>query len=303
MSIDFLCGRQDEQQPVPTSPLHLLCDAVLEHEYINVERGQPKSLTVLVGQKCSNNAVSISMYCPGPSPVSENGNSKADSAVSMSPQQQWAPLDEGFDGILDESSDLSTIASTELAGLSDMDDIEEQSDKDDYQKEPRGEKSDQLSCIACHRELRRDEISKQVGCDTSITADLVTWTWTPSAIFTDWRPKRCPRCERHYSIFDQEWPSRKPRKRILTNPQRQAMPVIASGIKSKSKKTASPKKSKRKCSSSTPSKATAQSRKKHSPSTQLPKNNEEGIDDLFLYESPLTPLSEFYGDEDELLKL
>ncbi|KAI8143776.1 hypothetical protein BJV82DRAFT_656721 [Fennellomyces sp. T-0311] len=284
MSIDFLCGREEQQQhQEQSSPLDLLCDAVLDAEYSKGNRS--KALTVLVGpDRKDTSAVSISMYYQESSPLSDDMSSdtKADSAVGMSPHSHeghWKEDDDEFDvdglsDLLDDQSDLSSIGSSDLAAEWSDDDEEDDVSEDNIK--PKGKSttaSEKLACIACKRELRREEISEQIGCDTSITADLVTWSWTPSALFTDWRPKRCPRCERHFTIFNQEWPNRKIKKKKKI--QKPVEPQV------KPKKTKKPKKK----------------------STPPPLKIDTDIfnnDDLF---SPLTPLSDFSGDEEELFKI
>ncbi|RCH78045.1 Histone-lysine N-methyltransferase set9, partial [Rhizopus stolonifer] len=99
---------------------------------------------------------------------------KADSAVGLSSERE---KDDLLDQFLDNISELSS---------------EEGSTK----------KQNELDCIGCHLTLQ----TNPGGTD-----ELATWTWSPSAVFIDWSPKRCPRCERHYSIFQQEWPHRKPK--------------------------------------------------------------------------------------------
>ncbi|KAI9273554.1 hypothetical protein BY458DRAFT_489414, partial [Sporodiniella umbellata] len=103
---------------------------------------------------------------------------KADSAVSLSPNKDI------LEDFLDDISDISSVSSLD--------------------------KIRQLNCIGCHRPL--ENISEQVGPDPSLIHELATWTWSPSAVFTSWCPKRCPRCERHMAIFGQEWPSRKEKR-------------------------------------------------------------------------------------------
>ena len=285
MSIDFLCGReeqqQQQQQQQSSSPLNLLCDAVLDAEY---SKGT-KALTVLVGpDRKDTSAVSISMYYQESSPLSDDMSSdtKADSAVGMSPHSHeghWKDEDnddddfdvDGLSDLLNDQSDLSSIGSADWS--------DHEQDSEDISDKPKSKATsapETLTCIACKRELRRDEISEQVGCDSSITADLVTWTWTPSALFTDWRPKRCPRCERHFTIFSQEWPNRKIKKKK----KKQQQPMVADTQHNKLKKTKKPRKT------PTP---------KLKIDTDLCSN-----DDLF---SPLTPLSDYCGDEQDLFNI
>ncbi|KAI9489535.1 hypothetical protein BDB00DRAFT_842871 [Zychaea mexicana] len=192
------------------------------------------------------------------------------------------------------------------------------------------ETNERLTCIACKRELRREEISEQVGCDTSITADLVTWTWTPSALFTDWRPKRCPRCERHFTLFAQEWPNRKEKKKkklVAATPLSSSSSPnttteagdSSSSIKS-SKKSSSVSGNKKQSSSKKKSRAAAtkrgqeqekkkqkKKRVKAKAAEALPPLKIETTDDVFdnddLFSPLLTPLSEFSGDEDDLFNV
>ncbi|CAO3589791.1 unnamed protein product [Absidia cylindrospora] len=78
-----------------------------------------------------------------------------------------------------------------------------------------GDKSG-LNCMACGRALKSETISDESAADVAVANELATWTWSPSAAFTDWRPQRCPRCERHVRVFTQEWPARKINKKKAT---------------------------------------------------------------------------------------
>jgi hypothetical protein len=69
-----------------------------------------------------------------------------------------------------------------------------------------------LDCVACGRTLNSETVSDPSAADVAVANELATWTWSPSAAFADWRPQRCPRCERHVRVFNQEWPARKIKK-------------------------------------------------------------------------------------------
>ncbi|KAI8073822.1 hypothetical protein BC940DRAFT_75261 [Gongronella butleri] len=67
-------------------------------------------------------------------------------------------------------------------------------------------------CVICDRPLKQDQkiTDTSAAADVQVANELATWTWSPSAAFTDWNPQRCPRCERHSRVFGQEWPNRHP---------------------------------------------------------------------------------------------
>lgn len=69
-----------------------------------------------------------------------------------------------------------------------------------------------LDCVACGRTLNSETVSDPSAADVAVANELATWTWSPSAAFADWRPQRCPRCERHVRVFNQEWPARNIKK-------------------------------------------------------------------------------------------
>ncbi|CAO3638006.1 unnamed protein product [Cunninghamella blakesleeana] len=74
--------------------------------------------------------------------------------------------------------------------------------------------NDVLTCVACGKTLLPETTNDPSAADVAVANELATWTWSPSAAFTDWRPKRCPRCERHHRVFSQEWPLRKIKRSI-----------------------------------------------------------------------------------------
>lgn len=245
MSIDFLCGASEKKEE-EKSPLNLLCEAV---EKVN------NTLTIFMDRGSSSSSLGG---------LTDDDGSKADSAVAVSPtltvKHEADDRRSDLDDLIDNVSELSSVASSEVESW--------WSDND----------QDVLTCIACSRVLRQEEISEQVGCDTSIAAELATWTWKPSAFFKDWRLKRCPRCERHRAIFAQEWPERKP-IRLLT--------CQAKSSSTRKRRRRAPKR---------------QNKRKELATTT--KTNERDDDSLFesdWYTSPLTPLSDFCGDEAELL--
>lgn len=284
MSIDFLCGSDEEMSPVPKDRresdcplLDLLVDAAMDAGYLDSEEqthhhhpsGQ---ITVVVNpeihrdaahrvymqqqqqqqyqhphQEQSKSNLQISKHSkesptqpdsPQSSSLDSSG-SKADSAVSLSPRLQLnsikneedeckhffrREMDDGlfeshddFDDFLDDVSDLSSVGSTELE--SEMEEVQvapaRKAKKSASPLSVHGHRQRQASlvCIACSRPLKKEDISEQLGADVSVTNELATWNWSPSAIFTDWNPTRCPRCERHRTIFKQEWPNRKTKKK------------------------------------------------------------------------------------------
>ncbi|KAG0176635.1 hypothetical protein DFQ28_007014 [Apophysomyces sp. BC1034] len=174
----------------------------------------------------------------------EVNDNKADSAIGLSPHgsqrddfdeskvcdhddsqetamhKQWKEdisnlSDEGFSDMgdfLDDISDLSSVRSSDMWSDSE-ESISLPQKKTPLKKgrQPMKQESKDLLCIACGRALR-EEVLEQSKPDLSIADELATWSWSPSALFTDWRPKRCPRCERHFTIFRQEWPNRKIKK-------------------------------------------------------------------------------------------
>ncbi|CEP07694.1 hypothetical protein [Parasitella parasitica] len=283
MSIDFLCGSDEETSPAPKERresdcplLSLLVDAALDAPYLHSnEQNHPQSnqITVVVNpeihrdatqrvylqqqqqqsrpdlQRSRHSKESLTQPDSPQSSSLDSSESKADSAVSLSPRLQMSSIkneqednhhfwrremDDGlfehnddFDDFLDNVSDLSSVSSTELSSwTTEEDDGDEEEEEDekaalaDKTKKSASLSHQQpasLSCIACSRPIKKKDVSEQVGADMSIANELATWTWSPSAIFTDWRPERCPRCERHFVIFGQEWPNRKIKKKHLLN--------------------------------------------------------------------------------------
>lgn len=190
MSIDFICNHESNSKSDDTTHLNLLVNAaVMETKYLP-EKNQDE-LTIVVNPD---------LY---PSHDSPPLSTKADSAVSLSPKTEKKEFDDFdyLDPFLDDVSDLSSVSSS----VFDEEEEELQRQKNDSIKKAKKEKD--LTCIACKRPLQ--DIPQQVGAETH---ELATWTWSPSAVFTDWCPKRCPRCERHFIIFRQEWPNRKQKK-------------------------------------------------------------------------------------------
>lgn len=269
MTIGFLCGSDEEaeEQERSTTPerrvsdcplLDLLVDAVMDAEYLNVQEKAAKAkaaevekrqlssqreITVVVNPEIHRDATLRVLLQqeqqqrpnlqPLGSPI-ESNDSKADSAVSLSPIEAkkeeedrcWRrEMDDGlfnskedqenraFDDFFDDVSDLSSVSSWSSEEEEEEEEIRTTKNNNKKPTKSSVHLNQELTCIACTRPLKKQDISEQVGADMSITNELATWTWSPSAIFTDWRPKRCPRCERHFTIFKQEWPNRKIKKK------------------------------------------------------------------------------------------
>ncbi|KAI9267721.1 hypothetical protein EDC94DRAFT_601771 [Helicostylum pulchrum] len=280
MTIGFLCGSDEEEEPALEERrasdcplLDLLVDAVMDAEYLNVQEKKAaaaaaaaataakkkllqdqQQITVVVNPDIHRDAANRILLQQQQQqqqqqktlPASPTSDSKADSAVSLSPRlitknedRCWRrEMDDGLfnkqqddeeeenralDDFFDDVSDLSSVSSS---WSSDEEEEEEEevpaatksiasSTTKKQTKTVTPTPIQDLTCIACARPLKKQDISEQVGADMSITNELATWTWSPSAIFTDWRPKRCPRCERHFTIFKQEWPNRKIKKKKM----------------------------------------------------------------------------------------
>lgn len=211
MSIDFICNennkKETERRKSDSVLLGLPQDTIVNSNQLQ------KELTIVVQPD---------LYQSQGSP---SYSTNADSAISLSPEadnKEGGILDDEdmdvLDQFLDDLSDLSSVSSN----LSLFDEPVLKKQKNHSCTKPKKEKD--LTCIACLRPLQN--IPEQVGPDANLTHELATWTWSPSAVFTDWRPKRCPRCERHFTIFGQEWPTRREKK------------IVKKGRKSKNKKSA-----------------------------------------------------------------
>lgn len=208
MSIHFICHDRKEERR-PSDSLDILADAVMEAKYMDLKNEESQ--------------YNITLTHPA-SPSVGSSTSKADSAVSLSPRFSmmmmkkedmddhpcWRRVmddtlfDDEFsrklDEILDDVSELSSVSSKELSNW------------DIFRKRKKKEMDSVCVCVACSRPLRRPEVTEEVSSDITVTNELATWSWSPGAYFTNWNVKRCPRCERHYRIFRQEWPHRKPKK-------------------------------------------------------------------------------------------
>lgn len=312
MTIGFLCGSDQEpviepERRISDCPLlDLLVDAVMDVEYM--EEKASRAVTVVVNPEIHRDATHRVLYQQqlkkkqtSPSlPFNESNESKADSAVSLSPRfpekkdedRCWRrEMDDGLfskededrlmDDFFDDVSDLSSVGSSAWSS----DEEDEVPVKPTKRKPTQITTIQDLACIACAKPLKKQDISEQVGADMSITNELATWTWSPSAIFTDWRPKRCPRCERHFTIFKQEWPNRKIKKK-------KALPNKKS---KKNKKSSSPpsaavKKSLSRPCSPFPTKAVAEINQK-SPIYQMQDDPQD------LNYIPPSPLSEVVYDD------
>lgn len=321
MTIGFLCGNDQEsavepERRVSDCPLlDLLVDAVMDVEYLSeknqvTQKSQPGAVTVVVNPDIHRDATQRVLYQQqqlqkkkehpsSPPPSSESNESKADSAVSLSPRflekkenHCWRrEMDDGLfskqededrfmDDFFDDVSDLSSVSSSAWSS-----DEEDELPVKPIKKKPTQITTIQdLTCIACTRPLKKQDISEQVGADMSITNELATWTWSPSAIFTDWRPKRCPRCERHFTIFKQEWPNRKIKKKKV-QPNKKSKKIKKSNSPVAVKKTSRP------CSP-LPTK-TVPTINPNSPIYQMQDDPQD------LNYIPPSPLSEVVYDEDD----
>ncbi|KAI8647155.1 hypothetical protein BD408DRAFT_167347 [Parasitella parasitica] len=299
MSIDFLCGSDEEMSPaqkerrVSDCPLlDILVDAALDAPYLQSNEQhhhQPGQITVVVNpeihrdaahrvylqqqqqlqqqqskpdlQRSRHSKESLTQPDSPQSSSLDSSESKADSAVSLSPRIQMTSskheqeendhfwrreMDDrlfenydDFDDFLDNVSDLSSVSSTELSSWTTEEEEEEEQKLAPLEKSKKtaslsNQQLASLTCIACSRPIMKKDVSEQVGADLSVTNELATWTWSPSAMFTDWKPERCPRCERHFVIFGQEWPNRKIKKKHVLNNEDKKSKKTSRKIKKKS---------------------------------------------------------------------
>lgn len=327
MTIGFLCGSEQDpviepERRISDCPLlDLLVDAVMDAEYLNVEEKkaaeakkkllQQRSVTVVVNSEIHRDATNRILFQQqqlqkqkkqhSSPPPSEFNESKADSAVSLSPRllekkddRCWLrEMDDGLfskqededramEDFFDDVSDLSSVGSS--AWSSDEEDEVTPITKPMKKKPTQIATIQDLACIACSRPLKKQDISEQVGADMSITNELATWTWSPSAIFTDWRPKRCPRCERHFTIFKQEWPNRKiKKKKALPNKKSRKIKKSSSPVKKATSRPCSP----------FPTPTKVEEINSNSPIYQMQDDPED------LNYIPPSPLSEVVYDDDD----
>ncbi|KAG2231294.1 hypothetical protein INT48_006405 [Thamnidium elegans] len=329
MTIGFLCGSDEEEESAAVEErrvsdcplLDLLVDAVMDAEYLNVQEKkaaaaaaaakkkllQDQQITVVVNPDIHRDAASRVLLQQQKTvlPASPTSDSKADSAVSLSPrlitknedrcwrremddglfnkqQDEYDEESRALDDFFDDVSDLSSVSSS----WSSEDEEEEEviPTKSIVKKQTKTVTPtpiQDLTCIACTRPLKKQDISEQVGADMSITNELATWTWSPSAIFTDWRPKRCPRCERHFTIFKQEWPNRKIKKKKM---------AVNSKKSRKAKKSNSPVKK------LSPQPFPPQTKLEEPPSTPVYQIQDDPEDLNYI---PPSPLSDVVYDDDE----
>ncbi|ORX52485.1 hypothetical protein DM01DRAFT_1336859 [Hesseltinella vesiculosa] len=284
MSIHFLCNDDNDtkQQPdsassrsssISHSPLDLLCDAVLDAEYLHFNAKQepqdaPAALTVVVQPvhppnhpphftaaiKTDVDRTTFSLDHPdsavGLSPLLDRSLSHPPLAIKREPSghnhkpsqkhkaaaKAKAAQSSNDDDFLDDVSDLSSVCSseddeekpapaspddlTDPLSSSTSDSLEDQPPKaspttrasshPQYKRVLEATLDDALRCTICERPLKDDQVTDtSAAADVQVANELATWTWSPSAAFTDWNPQRCPRCERHVRVFGQEWPNRK----------------------------------------------------------------------------------------------
>lgn len=195
------------------SPLDLLCDAIMDVEFM-----QAQSQRVAAAATPTTDFVQPAKEMVVEEPV------KQEARELEHIQDLEAFEDSLFDDVLsnfdefdDGISDLSSIDSDLLSEESDADtppssvssnerpSVSRESSNKWLMARRRGSKQE-LRCLACDKPLAQKE-STDAG--DPVATELATWTWSPSAVFIDWFPKRCPRCERHFTIFNQEWPKRK----------------------------------------------------------------------------------------------
>ncbi|KAG2171776.1 hypothetical protein INT43_008156 [Umbelopsis isabellina] len=241
MSIGFLCAEEanakaqslvaeqralavEQQALVPRtpghqrvgsgSPLDLLCDAIMDAEFLHAQNARVASAsTPPKFEEPPQHAIlhqDQSTKTEGKHVDIQDIDTFEDSLFD----DVLSDFDEFDDGISDLSSidsDLlsdvsdaetppSSVSSTERPSMS-----RETSNQKMLYPRRRGSKQE-LRCLACDKPLVQKEAADP---SDPVATELATWTWSPSAVFIDWCPKRCPRCERHFAIFKQEWPKRK----------------------------------------------------------------------------------------------
>jgi len=235
MSIGFLCSEEEKAKkeaaaatlaavnPKPDmhrtlghqrvhsgSPLDLLCDAIMDVEFL-----QAQSERVAATTTTGANVTRLEDPLAKPEPKSE-AMQDIDSFEDSLFDDVLSNFDEFDDGI----SDLSSIDSDLLSDESDADTPPSSVSSNErpfisrapdhkmaFQQQRRRGSKQELRCLACDKPLVQSKESSDPA--DPVATELATWTWSPSAVFIDWCPKRCPRCERHFSIFKQEWPKRK----------------------------------------------------------------------------------------------
>lgn len=280
MSIDFLCTNElnNQQRVKLDKPVDLLYDVVMDADMSIPNEEEHMAVRV----RNRENYPPSPAYDSSSSPSTEDGSSNESKTADNLQQQQQHPRAE------------DSVAAN--ASVAEKDDTTRSNTAFKPVKE-----EERLECVACGKNLQQEEISEQLGCNNPVTAELITWSWTPSAIFTDWRPKRCPRCERHYLIYNHEWPTRRIRKarekesgnqEAISDSPADSTPNIPSNNVS--------------VSTTTISMTTSSSSRKPKSIKNLSKSKKRTtdpavqayVDKLLLTDCPLSPLSEYAGDED-----
>lgn len=234
MSIGFLCAEEanakaqslamQQQVLAPRtpghqrvgsgSPLDLLCDAIMDAEFLHAQNARVASAgTPPKIEESPQNAI----LHQDPSTKTE-GNHVDIQDIDTFEDSLFDDVLSDFDEFDDGISDLSSIDSDLLSDVSDAETppssvssterpsmSRETSNQKMLYPRRRGSKQE-LRCLACDKPLVQKEAADP---SDPVATGLATWTWSPSAVFIDWCPKRCPRCERHFAIFKQEWPKRK----------------------------------------------------------------------------------------------
>jgi hypothetical protein len=194
------------------SPLDLLCDAIMDVEFM-----QAQSQRVAAAAATTDFVQSAKEMVVEEPVKQEAKESEHMHDIDAFEDSLFDDVLSNFDEFDDGISDLSSIDSDLLSEESDADTppssvssnerpsmSRESSDK--WMMARRRGSKQELRCLACDKPLAQKE-STDAG--DPVATELATWTWSPSAVFIDWFPKRCPRCERHFTIFNQEWPKRK----------------------------------------------------------------------------------------------
>ncbi|CAM0137069.1 unnamed protein product [Umbelopsis sp. WA50703] len=196
------------------SPLDLLCDAIMDAEFLHAQNARVASAGVTT--KTEEQAQNAILH--NDQPGNPEGQHVDMQDIDTFEDSLFDDVLSDFDEFDDGISDLSSIDSDLLSDVSDAEtppssvssnerpsmSRETSSQKMLYPRR-RGSKQE-LRCLACDKPLFQKESADPAD---PVVTELATWTWSPSAVFIDWCPKRCPRCERHFAIFKQEWPKRK----------------------------------------------------------------------------------------------
>lgn len=269
MSIDFLCTNElnnnSEQRIKLDKPVDILYDVVMDTTDMAIPN-EEEHMAVCV--RNSDNGPPSPAYDSSSSPSTEDGSSNESKSTDNSMNERQHQHSHLHDSVERDKATRSKPAS--------------HPNKDEQR----------LKCIACGKNLQQQEISEQLGYSNPRTAELITWSWTPSAIFTDWQPERCPRCERHYLIYNHEWPIRRIRKvreKDSNNQEATSDSMTDSTTKTNTDHISSITTTRKSKSTKTLSKS---KKRIVDPAVQA------YVDKLLLTDCPLSPLSEYSGEQD-----